>query len=96
VKIEILDEAEADLIEGYHFYEAAGRGLGSYFLDSLFSDIDSLLIHVGVHAVVFGYRRSLSKRFPFAVYYSVDGELIRVHAVLDCPRNPSWIRTRLI
>ena len=53
MKIEILDEAEADLIEGYHFYEAQDAGLGSYFLDSLFSDIDSLLIHAGVHAVVF-------------------------------------------
>jgi len=94
-KIEILDEAEADLIEGYHFYEAQADGLGSYFLDSLFSDIDSLLIHAGLHAVVFGCRRCLSKRFPFAVYYSVDGELIRVHAVLDCRRNPSWTLTRL-
>jgi hypothetical protein len=44
VKIEILDEAEADLIEGYRFYEAQDAGLGYYFLDSLFSDIDSLLI----------------------------------------------------
>jgi len=95
VRIEILDEAEADLIGGYHFYESQDAGLGSYFLDSLFSDIDSLLIHAGVHAVVFGYRRRLSKRFPFAVYYSVDGELIRVHAVLDCRRNPTWIRSRL-
>ena len=95
MRIEILDEAEADLIEGYHFYEAQDAGLGSYFLDSLFSDIDSLLIHAGVHAVVFGYRRCLSKRFPFAVYYSVEGELIRVSAVLDCRRNPTWIRSRL-
>ena len=78
MRIEILDEAEADLIEGYHFYERQDAGLGSYFLDSLFSDIDSLLIHAGVHAVVFGYRRCLSKRFPFAVYYSVEGALIRV------------------
>ena len=95
MKIDILDEAEADLIEGYHFYEAQDAGLGSYFLDSLFSDIDSLLIHAGVHAVVFEYRRCLSKRFPFAVYYSVDGELIFVHGVLDCRRNPTWIRSRL-
>ncbi len=25
----------------------------------------------------------------------IEGELIRVHAVLDCRRNPSWIRKRL-
>jgi hypothetical protein len=25
----------------------------------------------------------------------LDGELVCVHAVLDCRRNPSWIRKRL-
>jgi len=95
VRIEILDEAQEDLIEAYHFYEKREIGLGSYFLDCLFSDIDSLLLYAGIHQVVFGYHRCLSKRFPFAVYYDVEGELIRVHAVLDCRRNPSWIRKRL-
>jgi plasmid stabilization system protein ParE len=41
-RVEILDEAEQDLIDGARFYEAQGPGLGEYFLDSLFSDIDSL------------------------------------------------------
>jgi hypothetical protein len=44
VRIEILDEAEADLIEGFDFYERQETGLGWYFLDSLFSDVDSLLL----------------------------------------------------
>ncbi len=95
MKIEILDEAEADLIEGFHFYERQESGLGWYFLDSLFSDIDSLLLYAGIHNVVFGYYRCLAKRFPFAVYYEIDGEVIRVYAVLDCRRNPSWTRKRL-
>jgi plasmid stabilization system protein ParE len=95
VKIEILDDAQQDLIEGYQFYEDRETGVGSYFLDCLFSDIDSLLLFAGIHQVVYGYHRSLSKRFPFAIYYDVVGELIRVHAVLDCRRNPSWIRKRL-
>jgi hypothetical protein len=95
VKIEILDEAEADLIEGFHFYEYQETGLGWYFLDSLFSDIDSLRLYAGMHNVVFGYYRCLAKRFPFAVYYSIEGESVRVHGVLDCRRNPSWTRKRL-
>jgi hypothetical protein len=95
VKIEILDEAQQDLIEGFQFYESRETGIGSYFLDCLFSDIDSLLVFGGIHQVVYGYHRALSKRFPFAIYYEVVGELIRVHAVLDCRRNPSWIRKRL-
>jgi len=63
VRIEILDEAQQDLLEGFHFYEKVTTGLGSYFLDCLFSDIDSLIIYAGIHPIVWGYHRSLSKRF---------------------------------
>jgi len=71
VKIEILAEAQQDLLDGYHFYERQGAGLGEYFLESLFSDIDSLQIYAGVHASHWGYYRLLAKRFPYAVYYRV-------------------------
>jgi hypothetical protein len=66
------------------------------FLDSLYSDIDSLVITAGMHPKVFGdYHRMLSKRFPFAVYYRTSGNIARVYAVIDCRRNPTWIRQRL-
>jgi hypothetical protein len=69
MKIKILDAAEEDLEEGYLFYESRNPGLGSYFLDSLYADIDSLAYFGGIHIVAFGYHRLLAKRFPFAVYY---------------------------
>jgi hypothetical protein len=94
MRVQILDEAQRDLVEGYRFYEGQGEGLGDYFLDSLFSDIDSLHFYAGIHHVYFGYNRLLSKRFPFAVYYRVENEIARVYAVLDCRREPSWTRTR--
>lgn len=96
MKIRILDSATNDLIDGAHFYERQDRGLGEYFLDSLFADIDSLQIYAGVHPVFFGsYHRMLSRRFPFAIYYRVAGEIISVYAVLDCRRNPLWTRKRM-
>jgi hypothetical protein len=42
MRLEILDQAERDLIEGFRFYEDQGEGLGSYFLTNLYADIDSL------------------------------------------------------
>ncbi len=66
-----------------------------YFLDSLYSDIDSLLFFAGIHRKIFGHYRLLSRRFPFAVYYEIVGSMILVVAVLDCRRNPDWIKTRL-
>jgi len=96
MKVKILSPAERDLEEGYRFYESQAPGLGSYFLDSLFSDIDSLAYYGGIHRVVFGFHRQLSKRFPFAVYYRIIDNVVLVFAVLDCRRNPSWIRERLM
>ena len=45
-----------------------------FFLDALFSDIDSLELYAGIHIKVFDFHRLLTKRFPYAVYYQVDGE----------------------
>jgi len=60
MNILIHEEAESDLFEGYIFYESQESGLGDYFLDSLFSDIDSLQLYAGIHPVKSGYYRLLS------------------------------------
>ena len=95
MRIKILSAAEGDLEEGHRFYESQADGLGTYFLDTLYSDIDSLAYFAGIHRIVFGHHRLLSKRFPFAVYYRVADDEAIVFAVLDCRRNPSWIRKKL-
>ena len=48
MKIRIQDDAVQDLIEGFRFYEKLEPGLGAYFTDSLFSDIDSLSIYANL------------------------------------------------
>ena len=95
MKIKILSSGKEDLKQGYNFYSEQGEGLGSYFLDSLYSDVDSLLVSAGVHEKHFGYYRALSKRFPFAIYYSLVDETILVSAILDCRMEPAWIREKL-
>ena len=91
MKIEILSIAMSDIQFGQRFYEQQQEGLGVYFLDSLFSDIDALLLHAGLHQQSFGYYRALSKRFPYAIYYRVNGQTIQVWRVLDCRQKPSRI-----
>jgi hypothetical protein len=96
MKVRILASASQDLVDGYRFYEKQAEGIGTYFLDTLYSDIDSLIINAGIHPVRFvKYHRLLSKRFPFAVYYRVEGQIALVYAVLDCRRKPAWIRRKL-
>lgn len=96
MKIKLLSSAMEDLYEGRLFYEKQGEGLGEYFFDSLFSDIDSLTLYGGIHPQFFGYHRMLSKRFPYAIYYRVEEEsLVVVWRVLDLRRNPRKIRESL-
>ena len=95
MKIEILDEAEADLIEGRDFYECKAPGIGAYFATAIASDIDSLILTAGMHPLHFGLHRMLSKRFPFGIYYGMKGDVIQIQAVLDLRREPAWIRQRI-
>jgi plasmid stabilization system protein ParE len=96
MKVRILDAAQTDLKSGFRFYESQDQGIGSYFLDSLFADIDSLMFYAGIHQIVNGgFYRMLAKRFPFAVYYRVEQETVLVYAVLDCRGKPAWNRKSL-
>lgn len=96
MRIQILPSAQADLVAGYEFYEEKEIGLGSYFLKHLLSEIDSLETTAGIHAVHFGrYHRHLAGRFPWAIYYTCESDVAYVDAVLDCRRDPRWIRERL-
>jgi plasmid stabilization system protein ParE len=91
MNINILASAIDDLYNGRLFYEKQSEGLGEYFFDSLFSDIDSLVLYAGIHPRKFGYHRLLSKRFPYSIYYTVENDLIIVWRVLDQRQNPEKI-----
>ena len=92
----VLEAARDDLIAGFAFYEAREHGIGDHFLACLYSDVESLRIFGGIHRRVYkNLQRSLSDRFPFAIYYTVENNAVVVRAILDCRRNPSWIRSRL-
>src|SRR5690554_5259160 len=89
MRIRILSAASRDLLRGKRFYEKQADGLGDYFLDSLFSDIDSLIVYAGIHRTFRGYFCLLAKRFPYAVYYRIESEEVRIYRLLDCRQNPT-------
>jgi plasmid stabilization system protein ParE len=95
MRILILPSARDDLFDGFDFYERQQEGIGNYFLESLFSDIESLGLYAGIHPTRFGYHRLLSKRFPYAIYYDQECRTARVWAVLDCRSDPKEIREKL-
>ena len=42
MRVRILTSAFNDLVAGREFYDKQGEGLGDYFFDSVFSDIDEI------------------------------------------------------
>lgn len=95
MRIKILNSALEDLYKGRLFYEEQDSGLGEYFFNSLFSDIDSLTLFAGIHIKIFGYYRKLSQRFPYAIYYKIEDSTVVVWRVLDLRRDPETIREAL-
>ena len=96
MRVQILDTAEEDLVEGYWFYEMQQPGLGAYFLNSIYADLHALGKAAGIHRIVYkNYHRALATRFPFALYYSILEQRALVRAIVDCRRDPTWIREHL-
>ena len=93
--IRLLDAAREDLRNGWLFYERQAHGLGARFLDAIEADVQSLTVYGGIHRQVDGFHRLLIRRFPFALYYAMEATSIDIYAILDCRRDPIWIRARL-
>jgi plasmid stabilization system protein ParE len=95
MKLKILASALEDIYAGQAFYEKQTIGLGEYFLDSISADIDSLLIYSGIHRKIHRYYRMLAKRFPYAIYYTIEGDVTLVWRILDLRQNPRKTHTQL-
>lgn len=95
MRIRLLPAAERDIEVGTDFYEAQNPGLGNYFNDCLASDIESLHLYAGIHEQHRGFYRSLSKRFPFSIYYKFQDDCVEIYAVLDARQDPRKITSAL-
>lgn len=71
MKVRLLRSAFDDLAAARGFYDRQREGVGAYFLDSRFSEIDSLALYAGIHPIHFGFHRMLARRFPYAIFHRV-------------------------
>ena len=96
-EIQLSTGALEDLNEGCWFYEIQEAGLGDYFASCLRADIDGPQFFAGIHPVLYlDFHRLLSRVFPYAIYYTFAGKSVTVWAVVDCRRDPAWIRNHLV
>ena len=88
-RLRLNPEAEADLVEAFAWYEGQRPGLGSEF----FAEVAQVLQRIEdaplQHAVVLeDTRRAIVRRFPYAVFFIVDPDVIAVTAVMHGKRDP--------
>ena len=94
--IVITGAAADDIADGYLFYEDQSDGLGEYFEASIFADLRSLIIFAGSHEVHFDiYYRKIASSFPYAIYYTIEEDIIKIFAIADARRDPVRIEKRL-
>ena len=91
MNVEIRGEAHWDIAEGVVFYDRQGHGVGDYFYQRIFEDIESLSETAGIHEKHFGYYRKIAGRHPFLIYYRFIENCVEVVAVLDGRSKPKNI-----
>jgi toxin ParE1/3/4 len=91
----IRPEAENDLFEAFHWYEERNPGLGVEFLECIESTFDLIKENPGLYQTVYkNIRRALPKRFPYEIFYIIDGNKLVVLAILHAKRNPELLKER--
>ena len=95
-KLVVREEAEKDIQSAYDWYEGSRIGLGEEFLLCLDAVIESIARQPDLYAVVHRTaRRTLTRRFPYGVFFTIEQDVIVVLAVMHCRRNPDvWKRRK--
>jgi toxin ParE1/3/4 len=89
-------EAEAELIEAATFYENRVRGLGDSFIkafNAALADIEKQPIWWPIVEGDIRYRTL--RRFPYAIYYRIVDDELRILVVKHHKRHPDYWRSRL-
>jgi plasmid stabilization system protein ParE len=88
--------ADLDVEAAFAWYENERPGLGLEFLSELRAAYNRIAAGpFGYQELRSGIRRALLRRFPYAVYFAVDADLVVVVAVLHVSRDPAaWQRRR--
>jgi hypothetical protein len=96
IRIQLTGRALQDLSYGIAFYDDQEPGIGDYFARCLESEIEGLRVTAGIHRQCYAdYHRLISRTFPYAIFYTFSNETAVIWAVVDCRRNPEWIRAHL-
>jgi toxin ParE1/3/4 len=89
-------DAEVELIEAAKFYAQRVSTLGAEFLDAVDQAVRAIVDAPERWRIIGGdVRRYLMPRFPYAIYYRITADHIRVLALKHHRRHPDYWRYRI-
>ncbi len=94
--LRFLPEVEQDVIAAYVWYEEKAPGLGEELLRMFYACAREIPRNPLLYAKVYcQFRRRLLRRFPYAIYFRIEGSEIIVFGLFHCARDPRTIRATL-
>ncbi len=70
-----IPEVRNDISEAYCWYEEQSLGLGMDFLRCIEASFLSIQRNPFLYQIVYeNYRRALTRRFPYAIFFEYDGK----------------------
>lgn len=95
-RLEAVVAVELDVESAFEWYEAEEPGLGLEFLEQLRAAYRRILENpLGYQELRSGIRRALTRQFPYAVYFSIEDDIILILAVLHTARDPAEWQQRI-
>ncbi|MBW1820916.1 MAG: type II toxin-antitoxin system RelE/ParE family toxin, partial [Deltaproteobacteria bacterium] len=86
--LRFLPEVEEDVMAAYSWYEEKALGLGEEFLRMFYACANEILRNALLYRKVYGdFRRRLLWRFPYAIYFRIEGNEIIVFGLFHCARD---------
>jgi toxin ParE1/3/4 len=91
----VRPEAESEMAMAFDWYENRRKGLGEKFISNVQVVFDQISANPLVHGLFYSdIRCAIVPRFPYGVYYFVDGSSVVVIAVYHSSRDPSIWQAR--
>jgi len=89
LKIRYTEKSAIDLETAFDWYQRQLSGLGHDFLDEVENSLQLILKYPESFPLVHKeFRRSVVKRFPFSIYYTIESRIIIIHSIFDSRQDP--------
>jgi toxin ParE1/3/4 len=94
--LRFLPEVEDDVVSGYEWYERKSAGLGEDFIRMFYVYASEIPRSPLRYPKIYNkFHRRLLRRFPYAIYFTIENDQIIVFGLFHCARDPRTIKTKL-